>query len=1136
MLAGVAVGQDYRAKVQGFVSDTTQSAVLSAKVTLKNMETGFEAVKETEATGRYAFDFVIPGTYSVTVEVSGFNKWTQENIVVQTRGDITVNATLTVGAVAESVTVSGAVAAVQFNSSTMTTMVTGQLLKDIPVLARNPFTLALLNPAVINRYWDVSHRNPFYMWSNAGMDMGGQTGGKNDQLLDGVPLGYAARGSYNAPMDAVQEVAVQQNAVDAEFGFSAGGVLNLSMKSGTNDFHGTAYYFGRNPAMNAVTNRLTRDVSVVRNHIWGGTIGGPVVKNKIFFYSAYEQWRATQPSANQSTVPTDLERRGDFSQTRTASGATRLIYDPFTTQYDPATGVATRLPFANNIIPQNRIDPTGNKVVNLLWKPNNPGNDASGINNFYAAYAWWLKYWNISERVDYNVTDKLRMYARFSKFQTRLDNPNWGDTIAVRSDNGGIMDALNAAMDVLYLVSPRTTINFRYGAIYLEDDYDSEWAKVGESVWADLFPTGWYKPVLAAVPAVYFPSFSFTGNGSASAGLSGWWQVHGRAHTPSVTLTHDRGKHHLKTGWQWRYSYDDNAAPNVGSMAFHAVDTGNTFVNFDARGTGSQFASALLGVLNSGNGNIQPGFNNSYHQWGLFLQDDIRLTRDITLNLGLRWEQETAPKDDHLGFSRNLDLTNPIPELQGKVTMPPQVTAISNIAYQYNGAWNFTDDSTPRVYPSKNNFLPRVGIAIRLNDQSALRFGWARYAVPFKGAWTEGLGAIPYDGFSQNTLVEGPVQGVPRALVSDPFPSTNPLRPPVGKGRGRYTNLGNPAWWFYQDLKRSINDRFNASYQRSLPAGVLLDTTFFMNFGHNALGTSMWGGSEQFNRNMIDPNLVYQHKGAVDASVANPFYLLLSADQMPGVRRNQATIAVRELLRQYPQYGDLNERLAENFSTRYYALQIKADRRFSQGISMTLGYNYNRERRSLWYDDRAQFANDLTLMDTREPRHNVRIAGTWEVPVGRGRKYLTSAPRLVDAIVGGWSTSHILFWNNGPRLTFPAQNAPSSSPKIDNPTRDKYFETSGFSQLAAYTPRSNPWYYDDLRGFGYWNLDSTISKNFHVTERVRFELRMEFFNMPNAFMPSQPILGVTSSTFGKSTSVAGGNYGREIQYTGRIHF
>ncbi len=1136
LFAAIGAAQDYRGKVQGIVTDPSQAAVVGAKVTLRNVNTGVESVRQTDTSGAYVVDFVNPGTYSVSVETAGFQKFVQDNITVLTRGDVTVNAQLTVGAVAETVTVSEQVAQVQFNSATMTTMVTGQLLKDVPILARNPFTLALLNPAVVNRYWDVSHRNPFYMWSNSGMDMGGSTGGKNDQLLDGVPLGYAARGSYNASMDAVQEVQVQQNAVDSEFGFGAGGTLNLSMKSGTNDFHGTGFYFGRNPYFNAVSNRVARSKSVVKNHDWGGTLGNAIIKNKLFSYFSYEQWKSTQPQNTTATLPTDLERGGDFSRTFAPSGALRTIYDPFTTTYDPATATATRTPFAGNIIPQNRIDPTGKKFIGDLWSPNTAGDDITGINNYKKSYYWWLHYWNISERVDYNVNDKIRMYARFSKYQTRLDNPNYGGTIAVRSDNGGIMDALNAAADVLYMMSPTTTIDFRYGASYLEDEYDSDWAKVDESVWAGLFPTGWYKPVLKDLPGIYYPNVSFNGNGSVSGGLGSWWQVRGRVHAPSVTMTHDRGKHHMKAGWQLRYSYDYNGLPAVGNFTFNAQDTGNTFINFNPSLSGSQFASALLGVVNTGNASINPMFHNQYAQWGLFYQDDIKVNRNVTLNLGLRWETESAPKDDQYMFSKYLDLNSPIPELQSGVTMPSQVTSIAKIPYKYNGAWIFTDASNPRVYKNLGNFLPRAGIAIRLSDISALRFGYARYAVPMKGAFTEGLGSIPLDGYSQVTNALGPVQGVPQTLISDPFPTSNPVLAPVGTGRGRYTNLGNQASWFNQDLKRPINDRVSVSYQRQLPMQFMSDVTWFMNFGHDQLQPNMWGGNYGYDLNQTDPNLYYTYKGAMDASVANPFYQILPVDKMPGSLRNQQTVSVGSLLRPYPQYGTLTQQFMPGRVNRYRAIQIKIDRPFANGLSMTMGYNYNNESRSEWFNQPDNYANTFTMIDSRDPRHTIRLGGTWEIPIGKGRKFLGNANRVVDTLIGGWGTSHLLMWNNGPLLTFGQANAPANSPAISNPTRDKYFDTSQFSQAAAYTPRTNPWYYDGLRGFGFWNLDSTLSKYFQITERVKFEIRFEFYNMPNAFMPSQPDLGVTSSTFGKSTNIAGGNYGREVQYTGRIHF
>jgi hypothetical protein len=401
---GVVFAQDFRARVQGIVTDPSQAAVVGASVTLKNINTGVESVKQTDSSGRYLFDFVQPGTYNVIAQAAGFQKHVQENVTVMTAGDVTVNASLKVGGVSETVNVTEEVSTVEFNTSTMTTTVQGAMLRDLPVLARNPFTLALLNPAVVNQYWDVAHRLPFYMWSNGGMDIGGPTGGKNEQLLDGTTLNISARGSYNLPMDAVQELTVQQNAPDSEYGFSAGGSMNLSMKSGTNGIHGSAYFFGRNPDTDALANRITRDVAVIRQDIWGAAVGHPIIKNKLFNFFAYEQWKATQPSSQRETMPTAAEKTGDFSQALTPQGTQQVIYDPLTTVFNAATGTATRQPFAGNIIPSTRIDPTASKLMSYLWAPNNPGNDPSGLNNFQKTYGWWTKYWNISDRGDYTLT------------------------------------------------------------------------------------------------------------------------------------------------------------------------------------------------------------------------------------------------------------------------------------------------------------------------------------------------------------------------------------------------------------------------------------------------------------------------------------------------------------------------------------------------------------------------------------------------------------------------------------------------------------------------------------------------------------------------------------------------------------
>ena len=319
--------QDYRAKVQGVVTDASQAAIAGAKVTLVNAETGVETVKLSSSSGQYIFDFVEPGNYRVMVEHTGFGRFVEENVVVQVRGDVTVNARLKVGSIQETVTVTDQAIALQFNTSTMSITVDRKMLDELPVEQRNPFTLALLlDPATVNHY--TAGRYPFYMWASSRIDVGGSTDMKDDLQLDGAPLQLGQKGSYSPPMDALQEFAVQQNAVDAEFGHTAGGVLSLGMKSGTNEFHGTAYYFGKNPAIDAVSNSVTHTANLDRNHIWGGTLGNPIRRNKLFTFTAYEGWKTKDPLTKFYTLPTQQERTGDYSQSLNINGGLRTVYDP----------------------------------------------------------------------------------------------------------------------------------------------------------------------------------------------------------------------------------------------------------------------------------------------------------------------------------------------------------------------------------------------------------------------------------------------------------------------------------------------------------------------------------------------------------------------------------------------------------------------------------------------------------------------------------------------------------------------------------------------------------------------------------------------------------------------------------------
>jgi hypothetical protein len=433
----------------------------------------------------------------------------------------------------------------------------------------------------------------------------------------------------------------------------------------------------------------------------------------------------------------------------------------------------------------------------------------------------------------------------------------------------------------------------------------------------------------------------------------------------------------------------------------------------------------------------------------------------------------------------------------------------------------------------RTNFLPRLGVAFRVNDRTALRIGYARYAAPIMSILGYSWRLPATDGFS--TTSNGPVQlqGVPQGLFSNPFPSSNPLVMPLGTTTGRNTNLGGAATWSRQNLKTPMNDRFNFTIERDLIAGIKVDGTFFMNFGHNMVPEGQ-GGNAGFGQafNMVNPQLGYDYKTALTAAVPNPFFGL-PATLMPGQLRGQRTVPLSTLLRPYPQYGDLTEGFLPGVDNRYKAVQLRLQRRFANGYSFVWGYNYNQESTADFFNAPDQYINKLTMIPSSLPRHRMTLGTTTDLPFGKGQRFGANAHPILQAILGGWSTSSIFMWNSGAFLRF-GQLDVSGDP--GNATRDwsKWFNTSVFKQATPFTPRTNPWQYGGITGPNYWNLDSTLSKNFSLTEKFKLELRFEGYNLTNSVMPGNPNLAVTSTQFGGITSQV--NYGREVQYTLRLHF
>jgi len=1148
LLAGcLAAGlhaQDYRARVQGTVLDTSQAAVVGATVTLRNVNTGASAVRQTGETGHYLFDLVEPGSYTLTVEFAGFSKFVQENVLVQSRGDLTVDATLRAGGVQETITVSAQAGAVQFNTAKLETTVDSQLVNNLPQIHRNPFLLAGLDPAV-EQQDGYSDYDPYHSWGPQRQRIGGGQQLTNDVQVDGSPVGIGPKTSYIPSPDMVQEVSIQQNAVDAEYGHSGGSAVNLTLKSGTNEWHGTAFYQGQYPWANAVENRIYHTINQGRVHMFGGTLGHPIIKNKLFNFVAYEGWRKTDPGILLNTLPTDLERQGDYSQSLNASGGLRTIYDPWTTTTSADGKTVARTPFPGNRIPAAAQDPVATMYMAKLWKANRAGDGPYHVNNFSGPMPTQYPYKNFSDRVDYNASEKLRIYGRFSRIRTPVTpaNPTGSDYFVPK---GSQRNADSYSGDVVYTLNASTVINlhgdwhkFVDEASYVIDSSTSDWSKFwpNSKFFAPVFDT-------KSVPAM-LPRMTIMGSGTSEQWVNmgpagGHWTQHPEGDSISAKVAQQRGPHYLKMGFDTRGSRATTLLMNnLPGFGFQTDATASTYVNPDIRGSGDGYASFLLGVVQPAGGGAQSWASGSTSMpaqilptpqsrfYAVYINDDWKVTRNLTLNLGLRYEYQQAFRDPQDRLTRPLDLTSPIPEMQGANApqMPAELKQYYTGPATFNGAFQFADSGNRGQWDAGRGVLsPRAGVAYRLNDKTSLRAAFGRYAAP----WDPDLFNSPYYGFDSVTPAPDAVQGVPQMRLRDPFPASNPVVPSHGKALGRYTGLGDSLTFSALKRPKSTSDRVNVGVQRQLPMGVVLDVTYYLNFTDEL--------NANYNLNLVDPRVAYQYKSAVNKSVSNPFYNFLTPDKFPGPLRYQRQVSLTSLMKAYPQYGTLTAwNGIPGGNMWYHSLQIRLQKTFNQGYSLLVGYGYSRETDQIFYDDIATYTRQWTWQDAANARHHLNGAGTWQVPLGRGRAFLNDAPRLLDAAFGGWDLTGIVTWHSGPFLRFGGMVV-SGDPVISNPTAQRWFNTSVFAPLPDYTPRSNPLQYPGLTGPGLFNADGSIVKSFSLTERLKPQLRADVFNLFNNMTPAAPVTNVYSSTFGQSTNQLAFTFGRRVQLGLRLEF
>lgn len=1135
LCSAAAFGQSTRGRVQGAISDPSGGAVVGASITLLNDATGIAVTRQSSVEGLYLFDQVDPGVYSLTVSQPSFATTVQKNISVQQRGDVTVDVVLKVSDIAQTVTVDASPVAVQFNTADRTMTVQGNLFRELPLVSRNPATLAALDPSV-NGDWTRNANFDHYA-ANA-YDLGGRTMGRNEVLIDGSPLANSAKLGYNPPVEAVSEYAVRQNAIDAEFGHNAGGVITMSMKSGTNEVHGSAYYFGGNRDWNAITNRITRQHSRATSWNGGATAGLPIIRNKLFLFTSYEKQTDSSYITGVYTLPTAIERQGDFSQSLFTDRRLRVIYDPLTSRI--VNNRVVRDPFAGNRIPAQRFDSVSTTMLKNLWQPNNPGDDATGLNNYKYDELRPYRYYNLSNRVDWQVSDKFKAFGRVSFFRTSQDSTDYtdgADVLKMRRTEGSVRNGMNIAGDAVYTVSPTTALTVRGSYYKTEDRREYPQMGIGEEGYAALWPNKWWQQYVGERPLLYFPNFQVP-SGDTFGVRNFWWQQP-LGYNFSGLLNKYYSKHAVKFGADFRYKRGWAARFNsIANFTFNAGNTADTNAGA-AVNTGAPWASFLMGAMDPGASNAQtvPIQISNTEMYAFYVQDDYKVTRNLTLNLGLRYEYEGGIWDPQNRLPQRLDLSDPIPGLQAAIEplIPADVKArmaesAGAKTYSFNGAFYFTEEDRRRQTSSdKFQLMPRAGLAYRAGDKTAIRVGYGRFYTPntLTDSGNEPLGSLNLAAFSPITEALPALVGVPQAYLSNPFPQG--LTPAYGKAYGRNTNLGDNITLSEYERRPPVSDRINFSLQREIWGKTVLDVTYFKNFVSRDLLS--------LNLNLMDPRLSYKYGAELSRTVANPFYNYGTVAQFPGALRRQATVSVATLLKPYPQYGNITQNFVDLGQFRNQSFQIRLQRAFDNGYSYMFSYAYVTANSQTFYDEQDQYDMKLTRVTDPNATHRFVGVGSYGIPFGRGKRFGAHAPKVIDLALGGWQLSGTYTYRNGQLLQFGAMVAPQSVEQLGNTGASQYwFNVAGFSRLPAFTRRANPLYYDGLRGPSFNNVDAVLSKRFSVHERIRPEFRLEAFNALNAINWANPTVNIAASDFGRTNALAGGNVGRQLRYAIRVEF
>jgi len=1126
--------QDPRGFIGGTVTDTSGAVIPSAAITLTATRTNVVSRFTTNAEGVYDANYLPTGDYTLTAEFGGFKTFTRGGLTVRIGDRLRIDVTLEPGAAAEKIQVTSESPVLETATATVGQVIDQKILANMPIRSGSIAWLYSLAPGTALA--SLPYDGPWNIDQSSAVRVGGSGLGGVDYNVDGVSNNaYGGRTAFIPPADMVEEVRVDTSAYDAAVGHTSGGQINVSMKSGGNDLHGTLGYsvaagpmmtrnfftngFIYNPATGPITPQKIKDnTPFTRWQRQSAAVGGPVMipniyngRNRTFWMFGYQSHNRLRTVAGPTTVPTEAMRRGDFSALLPA-GATYQIFDPFSITAEGAR--FRRQPVPGNFVPAARISPSAQAFYKYFPLPNAAGT-ADFTNNYVRARPDKQDLYQPIVRFDHNWNEKWRSFGRYSQSIFYGNFDQWVPGSPVR---GRLRERpyRGYALDTVGVLSSTMTLDVRYGYTWFSEKQG--FVNKGYNLAEFGFPTSLTNSLDPR--GVTFPAITVTG--MLPLGNDGGFDQRYYTHSLLSVLNWTRGKHSLKFGFDGRLTFDN-------STTFGNVSPALTYGDLYTRGpldnspgspgAGQNFASMLYGIPTAGGIDINDSRAEESPFHSLFVQDDWRVRKTLTINAGLRWEYEGPVVERYNRNSADFDFTTPNPiEAQARANYArapiPEIAAAN---FRTLGGLTFSGrNGVPRELrpASYSAFMPRIGFAWSMTPKIVMRGGYGF----FYGLLGADFSDVSQPGFNRRTnVVASNDNGLTYVASStNPFPAG--VDKPEGASQGLATFVGRSPGFFAADGRRPITQRWSYNLQFEPMKNSVLE------FGYQGNKSVRLRVSADLNpipeRYMsTSPFRDNTTINFLTGAVPNPFRNI-EAFRGVGLFAN-ANTARTQLLRPFPHFGGLQTGLPAG-AAWYHAFTARFERRFAHGFMVQANYTWSKAMEAVAYLNPTDRLPSHVISDI-DRTQRLTFAGMWDLPVFKSNRWL-----------GGWQLQALYQGQSGAPIGFGNVILTGTYDQLNlsKPSVHQWFNTANFERRAAFQLDQNlrafPLRLSNIRADGINVWDMSILKNFQVHEKLKVQLRGEAEGATNTPNFSPPNVAPASTIFGQVNNTQTGQEERRI--------